>query len=138
MSWTATASAWAGEVRTTAETVEQTAATVSAAMRTEDLLGNEIPPGTCVGAGTRAKYWSGEVLEWRSAVGAVSERPWSGLGVFDGDVSVTRVEAGVRTAARAFLRASISCLAAALVKVFRLNTSDRFMNRAAWAQIRLG
>ncbi|GHA17842.1 hypothetical protein GCM10010372_16990 [Streptomyces tauricus] len=61
MSWTATVSAWAGDVTTTDETVEQTAATVSAAMRAEDLLGNEIPPGTCVGAGTRVGQGWGEV-----------------------------------------------------------------------------
>lgn len=45
MSWTRTESACAGEVRTIVD-AEQTAATVSAARRAEDLLANGIPPGT--------------------------------------------------------------------------------------------
>ncbi len=46
MSWTRTESACAGEVRTIVDAAEQTAATVSAARRAEDLLANVIPPGT--------------------------------------------------------------------------------------------
>ncbi|GEK03383.1 hypothetical protein TNCT1_56590 [Streptomyces sp. 1-11] len=45
-SWTRTEAACAGEVRTTADAALQTAATVSAARRAEDLLGKGIPPGT--------------------------------------------------------------------------------------------
>jgi hypothetical protein len=48
-----TVSAWAGVVSTTAEMVEQTAATVSAPMRAVLLLGKGIPPGTYLSAGTR-------------------------------------------------------------------------------------
>ncbi|GAA3857523.1 hypothetical protein GCM10022207_21060 [Streptomyces lannensis] len=51
-----TVSACAGVVSTTPETVVQTAATVSEARREEDLLGNGIPPGTYVGAGTKVEY----------------------------------------------------------------------------------
>ncbi len=46
MSWTRTASACAGEVRTTVDAAEQTAATVSAARRAEDLLGKGSLRGT--------------------------------------------------------------------------------------------
>lgn len=53
MSWMRIESASAGEVRTTADTVEQMAATVSAPMRAVLLLGKGIPPGTYVSAGTR-------------------------------------------------------------------------------------
>src|SRR5690349_14022962 len=49
----ATVSACAGRVRATVEAAEQTAATVSAARRADFLLGNGIPPGTYVSAGTR-------------------------------------------------------------------------------------
>ncbi|GGN68282.1 hypothetical protein GCM10011579_041590 [Streptomyces albiflavescens] len=52
-----TVSAWAGVVSTTADRVEQTAATVSAPMRAVLLLGKGIPPGTYVSAGTRVKQW---------------------------------------------------------------------------------
>jgi hypothetical protein len=58
MSCTRTESACAGVGRTTiwaAAAAEQTAATVSAARRAEDLLGKGIPPGTCVSAGTRVE-----------------------------------------------------------------------------------
>ncbi|GAA3556714.1 hypothetical protein GCM10022295_43430 [Streptomyces osmaniensis] len=48
-------SACAGAVMMTVDAAEQTAATVSAARRADFLLGNGIPPGTCVGAGTRVK-----------------------------------------------------------------------------------
>ncbi|GHD54003.1 hypothetical protein GCM10010317_037540 [Streptomyces mirabilis] len=68
-----TVSAWAGAVSTTAETVEQTAATVSAPMRAVLLLGKGIPPGTYMSAGTRVER-------------VVVARPVCG--------SVTRVEAG--------------------------------------------
>ncbi|GAB2738508.1 hypothetical protein GCM10027072_37010 [Streptomyces bullii] len=40
-----TESAWAGEVRTTVDAAEHTAATVSAARRADGLLGNGIPSG---------------------------------------------------------------------------------------------
>ncbi|GGX74924.1 hypothetical protein GCM10010515_48090 [Streptomyces fructofermentans] len=83
MSWTAVASAWAGVVRTTAETVEQTAATVSAAMRAEDLLGNGIPPGTCVGAGTK---WDCDGRGWDSGRTRVGQSRPAGR-------MMTRVEA---------------------------------------------
>ncbi|GAA4012478.1 hypothetical protein GCM10022232_63060 [Streptomyces plumbiresistens] len=83
-----TAAACAGEVSTTVEAAEQTAATVSAARRTEDLLGNGIPPGTYMGAGTRVE---------RKA-------------------RMTRVEASEHLSPR-LLRASISCLLRPLVKV---------------------
>ncbi len=58
MSWMRTESACAGVGRTivwTTAAAEQTAATVSAARRAEDLLGNGIPPGTYVSAGTRVE-----------------------------------------------------------------------------------
>ncbi|BCL31482.1 hypothetical protein GCM10017557_63410 [Streptomyces aurantiacus] len=99
--------------------------------RGEDHRGDR---GTDGGDGERG-YAYGRLARQRNPSGDVRGRR------DEGEVrewSVTRVEAGVRSAARAFLRASISCLAATLVKVFWLNTSDRFMNRAAWAQIRLG
>ncbi|MDQ0931831.1 hypothetical protein QFZ49_001738 [Streptomyces turgidiscabies] len=56
-----TVSACAADGTTTmVATVEQTAATVSAASRAEDLLGNGIPPGMNMGAGTKVT----RVVQW--------------------------------------------------------------------------
>src|SRR5690242_21485905 len=97
MSWMRTESACAGEVRATADAAEQTAATVSAARRAEDLLGNGIPPGTCVGAGTRV------------VLGTVQGRDrWGG-----GDARRKYSE----HVSASFLRASISCVRTPVVKV---------------------
>ncbi|GKQ38271.1 hypothetical protein ALMP_48040 [Streptomyces sp. A012304] len=83
-----TESACAGAATTTVDAAEQTAATVSAARRAEDLLGNGFPPGTCMSAGTR--------------VGHGARR--------------TRVEHSEHLSPQ-LLRASISCLVRPLVKV---------------------
>ncbi|GGZ33527.1 hypothetical protein GCM10010365_62930 [Streptomyces poonensis] len=100
-----TESACAGEVTTTVDTAEQTAATVSAEMRAVFLLGKEIPPGTCVGAGTRVER--------------KRERTANATGGGGGDA-----RSGRRTTVREsivlpprFLRASISSLPRPLVKV---------------------
>ncbi len=49
MSWTRTDSACAGVVRTIVDAAEHAAATVSAARRADDLLGNGIPSGDVTG-----------------------------------------------------------------------------------------
>ncbi|GHA15256.1 hypothetical protein GCM10010389_62350 [Streptomyces echinoruber] len=54
-----TAAACAGEVRTIVEAAEQTAATVSAASRVEDVLGKGFPPGTWQCVGTRVERRTG-------------------------------------------------------------------------------
>ncbi|GEC04262.1 hypothetical protein SSP24_19170 [Streptomyces spinoverrucosus] len=86
-----TASACAGEAMTTVDAAEQTAATVSAARRAEDLLGNGIPPGTYVSAGTR--------VERKNSDDARRNRERS------------------EHLSPQFLRASISCVLRPLVKV---------------------
>ncbi|GGW89037.1 hypothetical protein GCM10010297_08060 [Streptomyces malachitofuscus] len=53
-----TESACAGEVRTTVDAAVHTAATVSAARRADDLLGNGIPSGNVIYAGTRVERGS--------------------------------------------------------------------------------
>ncbi|GGW29269.1 hypothetical protein GCM10010350_11040 [Streptomyces galilaeus] len=83
-----TESACAGEATTTADAAEQTAATVSAARRAEDLLGKGFPPGTYMSAGTRVR---------RGA-------------------RMTRVETSEHLSPQ-LLRASISCLPGPVVKV---------------------
>ncbi|GGQ96865.1 hypothetical protein Saso_07500 [Streptomyces asoensis] len=96
MSWTATVSAWAGVVSATVEAAEQAAATVSAARRADFLLGNGIPPGTFMSAGTRVDRGTGgrDPRGGRDARRNYSEHMSIG-----------------------FLRASISCLVTPLVKV---------------------
>src|SRR3954462_7575221 len=95
MSWMLTPAAWAGETRATVEAADR-AATVSAASRADFLLGNGIPPGTNVGAGTRVKV---ERWEPRPVGGGDARRNYS-----------EQMSAG-------FLRASISCLVRPVVKV---------------------
>ncbi|GHH94393.1 hypothetical protein GCM10017779_48500 [Streptomyces capillispiralis] len=50
-----TVSACAGDVRTTVDAAEHTAATVSAARRADDLLGNGFPSGDVICAGRRVE-----------------------------------------------------------------------------------
>ncbi|GGV39060.1 hypothetical protein GCM10010261_10340 [Streptomyces pilosus] len=51
-------SACAGEVRTTVDAAVHTAATVSAARRADDMLGNGFPPGNVIYAGMRVERGS--------------------------------------------------------------------------------
>ncbi|GAB2837758.1 hypothetical protein GCM10027074_00020 [Streptomyces deserti] len=62
-----TESAWAGVVRTTVDAAEHTAATVSAARRADDLLGNGIPSGDVTDAGTRVELDGGSRDLWGGA-----------------------------------------------------------------------
>ena len=71
MSWMRTESACAGEVRATVEAALQTAATVSAARRAEDLLGNGDPSGDVRGAGTTV-----ELDTWHGGADDARRRRW--------------------------------------------------------------
>ncbi|GGT11841.1 hypothetical protein GCM10010254_35610 [Streptomyces chromofuscus] len=107
-----TASACAGEAMTTVDAAEQTAATVSAARRAEDLLGNGIPPGIYVSAGT-----------------------WVAPGT-----ATTRGETvnGVNTCPPNFYARQFPARSGHLSRFRPCTASDGEMNRAPCGQIRLG
>ncbi|GAA4338081.1 hypothetical protein GCM10023086_72240 [Streptomyces venetus] len=78
MSWTRTESACAGAVRTIVDAAEHAAATVSAARRADDLLGNGIPSGDVTGAGTRVERVAGSRYLWGGRCDARREW-WTGV-----------------------------------------------------------
>jgi hypothetical protein len=69
------------------EAAEQTAATVSAARRAEDVCGNGIPPGTYLGAGTRVVRGT----TGAATCGAVATRVENALGTCHVQPTSTRV-----------------------------------------------
>ncbi|GHH89186.1 hypothetical protein GCM10017771_38280 [Streptomyces capitiformicae] len=118
-------SASAGEVRTTADTVEQMVATVSAPMRAVLLLGKGIPPGTYVSAGTRV---DGGGLR---PVGRCDARRNRAA------VPVGRLGGAPELPVSFYARQS-PAWSGQLSRFQPCTTPGRYMNQAAWVEIRLG
>nr|BFD85514.1 hypothetical protein StreXyl84_49150 [Streptomyces sp. Xyl84] len=95
---------------------EQTAATVSAASRAEDLLGNGIPPGTYRSAGTRVGRGTGRRDRW----------------------AARRAEQSVNSCPPNFYARQSPARPGWLSRFRPCTQGVRQMNRSAWVEIRLG
>ncbi|GAA3239181.1 hypothetical protein GCM10020256_60090 [Streptomyces thermocoprophilus] len=139
-----TESACAGEVRTTVDAAEHTAATVSAARRADDLLGKGSLRGRDRAPGRGRDRDGSRVDPSRSTVvrgalrcgGVASGRP---VPVRRGGHRVrwTRVEPSEQLSPDFYARQS-PAWPGQLSRFQPCAVADREMNRAAWVEIRLG